>query len=612
MIMAYDQALAMPVKDLYDSQVMAMSIAAAKDMYEKGQKQIEDFNAKYGDFMSPFAKDMQRYDSIVGGVRDAVNNLYANGIDPLRSAEGRAAVAQIINSVNPAELSAMKANAKMGYAYQDALQKLRSAGKYSQAQEDFDMALTGATPFSQFATNNGSGGFNSWDRSSPIQATTLRELTQDSYKGRTARMLTKEDFANDPRLKRMAFDPRYEYTGYVDSDLMKVAPGASASLAADPRAAFFRDQARQMVISQGKEPTAENVEAQFQRNIADANTWALIDPVRKADEYAKINYENQLAIGRENIRHRHAMNEAGAKSNGGNNGNNSGGYLKSLALNAQGIRTGFLSAITDKNTLNIINSKIGELSKIKDPKELQKRMSEINKLSVKAQKEGMRKWLYDKSVVDGRSTVADIILHLKDGAPGVGKVNDILGNFATNSSSQLTGPAVLEQIGFYKSENGTYTIGDGENIKVVTPHKILNNIIKYESSNFKGKQKLMQALSDNEDTRTDNTLWPDWLLTAKTNRIASRTKTVRPTASNKGVIVAPDETGVNRLYVKVQTVGTSFGDGDHNGYWVETPITYGQDLGITSQNTPILQGSEEFEGKQFGNSQRKEAYDNQN
>lgn len=609
MIYAGDQWIQYPVKDLYDKTIMQMSIAAARDMYEKGQKQIDDFNAKYGDFLSPFAKDMERYGQIVGGVRDIINNAYANGVDPLRSPEGRALVAQAIRSVNPAEINAMKANAKMGYAYQDAMQKLRSNGKFSQAQEDFDIAQNGGTAFQDFATANGQGGFNSWDRSSPIEATTLRDLTQDSYKGRTSRTLTKEDFLNDPRLAgKYAYDPRYEWTGYLYSDLLKNAPGASASLAADPRAAFFRDQARQMVIAQGKEPTAENVEAQFQRNIADANTWALVDPTRKADEYAKLDYENKLAISRENIRHRHAMDEAGAK----NADNNSGGYLKALALNAQGIRTGFLSAVTDKNTLNTINSKIGELSKIKDPKELQKRMSEINKLSIKAQKEGMRKWLYDKSVVDGRSTVADIILNLKDGAPGVGKVNDILGNFATNSSSQLTGPAVLEQIGFYKDENGTYTIGDGEDIRVVTPHKILNNIIKYESSDFKGKQRLMQALSDNEDTRTDNTLWPDWALTAKTNRIANRTKTVRPTASNKGVIVAPDEMGVNRLYVKVQTVGTSFGDGDHNGYWVETPITYGQDLGITSQSTPIIQGSEEFEGKQFGNSQRKEAYINQN
>ena len=43
-----------------------------------------------------------------------------------------------------------------------------------------------------------------------------------------------------------------------------------------------------MVIASGKVPTAENIEAQFQRNIADANTWALIDPTRKADEYAKM------------------------------------------------------------------------------------------------------------------------------------------------------------------------------------------------------------------------------------------------------------------------------------------------------------------------------------
>jgi hypothetical protein len=83
-----------------------------------------------------------------------------------------------------------------------------------------------------------------WNRPSPIEASTLMGLTHKSYEGRTPRTLTKEDFANDPRLRNMAFDPRYEYTGYVDSDLMKIAPGASASLAGDPRALYFRDLAR--------------------------------------------------------------------------------------------------------------------------------------------------------------------------------------------------------------------------------------------------------------------------------------------------------------------------------------------------------------------------------
>ena len=257
---------------------------------------MKEFNKEYGNFLSPFARDMERYNQIVGGIQNGIEDLYNRGIDPLRSSEGRAYVTRMINSVNPAELAAMKSNAKLGYAYLDAMQALRKAGKYSQAQEDFDIALNGETAFNDFATGNGSGGFNTWGRTSPIEATTLRDLTYDSYKGRTARDLTGEDFKNDPRLKSYAYDPRYQYSGYLDSDLMKVAPGASASLAADPRAAFFREQARQMVIASGKVPTAENVEAQFQRNIANANDWALVDPTRKADQFALQDQAHRHAV----------------------------------------------------------------------------------------------------------------------------------------------------------------------------------------------------------------------------------------------------------------------------------------------------------------------------
>lgn len=36
MVYAYDKSLPMPVADLYDTQIMAMAVNAAKDMYEKG------------------------------------------------------------------------------------------------------------------------------------------------------------------------------------------------------------------------------------------------------------------------------------------------------------------------------------------------------------------------------------------------------------------------------------------------------------------------------------------------------------------------------------------------------------------------------------------------
>ena len=603
MVFAGDQWVQLPVRDLYDTGVMQMALATAKDMYDKGQKQIEDFYTKYGDFVSPFAKDMQRYNDIVGGVGKIIDQAYANGIDVLRSPEGRSLVAQAIRSVNPAEISAMKANAKMGYAYQDALQALRRAGKYSQEQEDFDIAQNGGTAFQDFSTINDAGGFNAWDRSSPIQATSLRELTQDSYKGRTARTLTAEDFKNDPRLAgKYAFDPRYEWTGYLDADLLKNAPGASASLAGDPRANFFREQAKQMVIASGKQPTAENIEAQFQRNIADANTWALIDPTRKADEFAKMDYENRLAIGRENLRHQHAMAEAGAKASSGYGG----GYFLGAAL------SGSAKDIAAKTFL--VNNRLEEYNKLSQIKDKTKRAKEKARLEKQLVVDLLTKPEYGT----GKKNIANVILSLGKGGKGVGQMNNVLSNFAVNGDNKMTGSSILESIGFYKSDNGTYTLQEGESVKILTPQQIFRNMIQYGSGEFNihlkdgssmSKQQLLNKLDDNINTRTEVSYWPDFMQ-ATPSSIANRTTIVRPTATNKGIIVAPDEAGVKRLYVKVQTVSNSWFDGDHNGYWVETPVTYGADGRPTMESTPLFQGSEEQEGKALGNSQRKEAFEN--
>ena len=296
MVYGADRIVQMPVMQLYDTGLMQQAINNARYMYEKAEKRMDDFYDKYGEFMSPFQRDMDRYNQIVGNIKNVVDNLYATGEDPLRTASGRAKMAAAIRSVNPAEFAAMKSNAKMGYAYLDAAQKLRSQGKYSEAQELFDIIQGNGKTMGEFATLDPlTGRFNTWDRTSPIEATTLRDLTMDSYKGRQARVLTQNDFS-DPRLAGYKYDPKYEWTGYLYSDLLKNAPGASLALAGDPRAAFFRDQARQMVIARGEEPTAAAVEKQFQRNIADANTWALIDPDRKANEFALDDYRTRNDI----------------------------------------------------------------------------------------------------------------------------------------------------------------------------------------------------------------------------------------------------------------------------------------------------------------------------
>lgn len=355
-----EQPVAYGREQVFDPTTAQMVLNANRDYinavyndYQQAMANMKEFNKEYGNFLSPFAKDMERYNQIVGGIQNGINDLYNRGIDPLRSSEGRAFVTRMINSVNPAELAAMKSNAKLGYAYLDAMQALRKAGKYSQAQEDFDIAFNGETAFNDFATGNGSGGFNTWGRTSPIEATTLRDLTYDSYKGRTARDATIEDFKNDPRLKNYKYDPRYQYSVYLDSDLMKAAPGASAALAGDPRAAFFRDQARQKVIASGKEPTAEAVEAQFQRDIADANDWALIGPIKKADDFAKINLEHTNRMAE--------IREAGKYKGGGSGSNNGGNDRYSPTMNmvvdSEGKLRGQLSHFISNDTNKALESK---------------------------------------------------------------------------------------------------------------------------------------------------------------------------------------------------------------------------------------------------------------
>lgn len=338
MVYAYDNWAQLPTKDIYDTQMMAMAVNAAKDMYEKGQQDIKDFTKQYGDFISPFSKDMERYGEMVGGVKNAINQMYAAGIDPLRSAEGRAALSRLINSVNPAEFNMMRSNAKTGYAYLDAIQDLRRKGKYSEAQELFDIMQTGGLgvdkegnniyDFANFSTA-GRNGWNSFMRTSPIEAATLQELTKRGYEGRTARLLSAADFS-DPRLKNYVYDPKYEWSGYLYSDLLKGAPGAILSASADPRMRFFRDLAEKKVAASGRPYTQADVEAQFQRDVADANTWALIDPTRKADEYQKMAQANKYTqanmilndklIGdREDKKHKNAMELQRLKNEGKRN-----------------------------------------------------------------------------------------------------------------------------------------------------------------------------------------------------------------------------------------------------------------------------------------------------
>lgn len=139
MIYAGDQWIQLPTKDLYDTQMMAIAINAAKDMYEKGQQEMKDFKEEYGDFITPITADQDWYNQkVTGKVRDVVNALYAQGIDPLRNAQGRAIIAQTINNMPVGEIAKKRVRAKNAEEYYKNMAALRLNDKYN---EDFSNFL---------------------------------------------------------------------------------------------------------------------------------------------------------------------------------------------------------------------------------------------------------------------------------------------------------------------------------------------------------------------------------------------------------------------------------------------------------------------------------------
>ena len=121
MIYAYDQGVEIPTQDIYNTQMMAMAINAAKDMYDEKKKDLKELEDKYADFYSPFQKDMERYNEMMSNVKNIINSAYDRGVDVLRSPEGRAIINQAKAAINPAEYNAMRLNAKYGEEYRKAL-----------------------------------------------------------------------------------------------------------------------------------------------------------------------------------------------------------------------------------------------------------------------------------------------------------------------------------------------------------------------------------------------------------------------------------------------------------------------------------------------------------
>lgn len=289
MVYAGDQWIQLPTKDLYDTQVMAMAINAARDMYEKGQQQIKDFNTTYGDFLTPIEKDQDWYNqNVTGKVRDTINQMYEAGIDPTRSAEGRAILSRLVNNIPVGKVAKLRQSAAAANEYIKNRGILEAKGLYN---PDFEQNYLGYSMNNYSTLDNGV-----WNRTSPAEFQTLKQLTEPWYNNTEPLLLNKDDVTGEG----MRYDARNRYYGFLDRHLQDVAaantPGWQGSVWAD----YYRDQARRQLIASGNaNPTASDIEQQLQKNVAYANREYRRGIKMEADPWAMLEqqarYQQQLA-----------------------------------------------------------------------------------------------------------------------------------------------------------------------------------------------------------------------------------------------------------------------------------------------------------------------------
>ena len=171
----YDEPVAVPIIDLLDSNMMSQYISAAREQYNQAVQEQKEFAKEFGELYGPNANiNKQFYNITKGAVNKGLDYLYQNGIDPLRSAEGRAYIAKIIRERPYAEIANLKAQNEAMKTYQRYRAEAIRNGTYDPDFEKF--ALGGKTLESWDPSTDGM-----WTREAPSKYSSLKDWTSNLF-----------------------------------------------------------------------------------------------------------------------------------------------------------------------------------------------------------------------------------------------------------------------------------------------------------------------------------------------------------------------------------------------------------------------------------------------
>lgn len=180
MVLGYEQPVDIPVQSIYNTDMMKTYLGALQRDYEQGVKQFNDFRDKYGDFISPIdGASEEYYNTGVGSVMNVYDSLRNQGIDPIRSVEGRGALIRAINGVDRAKLARIRQSSENATTYLKAVQDAKKNNDFDPLLEGISIAQSrGEDPFKYTEQdlidlgNNPFKGYDSsqlWNRLGPEQ-----------------------------------------------------------------------------------------------------------------------------------------------------------------------------------------------------------------------------------------------------------------------------------------------------------------------------------------------------------------------------------------------------------------------------------------------------------
>lgn len=175
----YEYAPVTPMS-IYDDRMMLATVAAAKDMYDKAEKKLDDFYEKYSDFDSPIPGANEAWDqATMGYMEKQLNDIETQYGDPLKSTEGRAALQRAIRNAPIKIMNKLKNDTKNYEKWQKSVDDLKTNGLYNQDFINWQLEKNG---MSEYDPNNPN---TSWTLTSALPFRDMNEYTShiiDNYK----------------------------------------------------------------------------------------------------------------------------------------------------------------------------------------------------------------------------------------------------------------------------------------------------------------------------------------------------------------------------------------------------------------------------------------------